>query len=92
MGRGGDQPRRPREQIPRLREREAKDLVVWGSLTLVRSLGEAGLVDEYQLWLLPVVLGRGTPLFADAAGPPTLQLREAKASDRGAVLLRYEPR
>ena len=82
----------PREQIPRLREREAKDLVVWGSLTLVRSLAEAGLVDEYQLWLLPVVLGRGTPLFGDAARPATLQLREAKASDRGAVLLRYEPR
>jgi dihydrofolate reductase len=79
----------PREQIPRLREREDLDLVVWGSLTLVRSLAEAGLVDEYQLWLLPVVLGRGTPLFDDGGEPTTLQLREAKPSERGAVLLRY---
>ncbi len=81
----------PREEIPRLREREGKDLVVWGSLSLVRSLADAKLVDEYQLWLLPVVLGGGRPLFAESAGPTAMRLLEAKTSDRGATLLRYEP-
>jgi dihydrofolate reductase len=82
----------PREAIPRLREQEGKDLVVWGSLSLVQSLAQAGLVDEYQLWLLPVVLGDGRPLFARGAGPISMRLLEAKTSDRGATLLRYEPR
>ena len=48
-----------------------------------------GLVDEYQLWLLPVVLGGGTPLFSDSS--TKMKLLEAKTTDGGAVLLRYEP-
>ena len=82
----------PREEIPRLQALEGKDLVMWGSLTLVRSLAEAGLVDEYQLWLLPVVLGGGRPLFAEGVGSISMQLLEAKTTDNGATLLRYEPR
>lgn len=80
----------PREEIRRLREQEGKDLVVWGSLTLVRSLAHAGLVDEYQLWLLPLVLGGGRPLFAEGVGSIGLSLLEAKTSDKGAMLLRYQ--
>ena len=62
----------PREEIPRLRAREGKDIVVWGSLTLVQSLAEASLVDEYQLWVLPLVLGSGRPLFAEGVGSFTI--------------------
>jgi dihydrofolate reductase len=82
----------PRDEIPRLREGEGKHLVVWGSLSLVHSLTEAGLVDEYQLWLLPVVLGGGRPLFAEGVGSIPMELLEAKTSEKGATLLRYEPR
>jgi dihydrofolate reductase len=82
----------PRDEIPRLRDRDGKDLVVWGCLTLVQSLAEAGLVDEYQLWLLSVVLGGGRPLFAQGVGSIPMELLEAKTSDKGAALLRYEPR
>ena len=81
----------PREEIPRLRERAGKDILVWGSLTLVRALADAGLVDEYQLWLLPVVLGGGRPLFAGSE-PTTMRLLGATTTDNGATLLRYEPR
>jgi dihydrofolate reductase len=79
-----------RAEIPRLREQEGKDMVVWGSLSIVRSLAEAGLVDEYQLWLLPVALGGGTPLFA-AGGSTSMELLEAKTAEKGGVLLRYRP-
>jgi dihydrofolate reductase len=82
----------PREEMGRAREAEGKDLIVWGSLTLVDSLARAGLVDEYQLWLLPIVLGAGRPLFAEGVGSIDMVLLEAKASDRGATLLCYEPR
>jgi len=82
----------PRDEIPRLREREGKDLVVWGSLTLVRSLTEAGLVGEFQLWLLPTVLGAGRPLFTEGLGSIDMELLEARTSEKGAALLRYRPR
>jgi dihydrofolate reductase len=82
----------PREEVRRLRERDGKDMVVWGSLTLVESLAEAKLVDEYQLWLLPVVLGAGRPFFDESAGSMTMELLEAKTSDKGSTLLRYRPR
>ena len=82
----------PRDEIPRLKAQEGKDLVVWGSLTLVQSLAEASLVDEYQLWLLPVVLGGGRPLFAEGVESVSMTLLEAKTSINGATLLRYEPR
>jgi dihydrofolate reductase len=82
----------PREEVLRLREEEGKDMVVWGSLTLVQSLAEARIVDEYHLWLLPVVLGGGRPLFAEGVGPIEMTLLEAETSERGAILTRYEPR
>jgi dihydrofolate reductase len=82
----------PREEIPRLKAREGKDIVVWGSLTLVQSLAEAALVDEYQLWVLPLVLGGGRSLFGKGVGSITMELLEAKPTDKGATLLRYKPR
>jgi dihydrofolate reductase len=82
----------PGAEIPRLKAREGKDMVVWGSLTLVQSLAEATLVDEYQLLVLPLVLGGGRPLFAEGVGPITIELLEEKPTDRSATLLRYEPR
>lgn len=81
----------PRDEIPRQREREGQDLVVWGSLRLVHSLAQARLVDEYQLWLLPVVLGGGRPLFGQGIGSITMRLFDAKTTDKGATLLRFEP-
>jgi dihydrofolate reductase len=80
----------PRDEIPRLRDAADRDLVVWGSLRLVQSLAEAGLVDEYQLWVLPVVLGDGRRLFGDGVGSTTLRLLEARSTTKGATLLRYE--
>jgi dihydrofolate reductase len=81
----------PREEIARLRDGADRDLVVWGSLSLVQSLAEAELVDEYQLWVLPVVLGEGRRLFGEGVGSTTLRLLEARPTAKGATLLRYEP-
>ena len=58
----------PRDEIEALKSRPGKDIVTTGSITLVRSLIAAGLVDEYRLFVYPVVLGRGERLFADTPG------------------------
>ena len=56
---------------------------------LARSLGELGLIDEYRLYLHPVVLGRGTPFFA---GPrPPLRLAASDLMDADTIRLTYVP-
>ena len=60
-----------------------------GSIRLVGELIAAGLVDEYRLFLWPVVLGRGQRLFADATELPRLRLLEGQPFRSGIVLLRY---
>jgi len=64
-------------------------IVVTGSITLVHHLIAAGVVDEYRLFVYPVVVGRGARLFADATGVPSLRLLETRAFRSGVVLLRY---
>ncbi len=66
-----------------------KDIVTTGSITLVRELIAGGFVDEYRLFVYPVVLGHGERLFADASGIPRLELTEARPFRCGIVLLRY---
>ena len=80
----------PAPEIWRLKEEDGKDLVVWGSLSIAQSLADAGVVDEYQLWVLPIVLAGGAPIFSREK-PRALKLREANTTQKGAVLLSYEP-
>jgi dihydrofolate reductase len=63
--------------------------VTTGSMRVVHELIAAGLVDEYRLFVYPVVLGRGARLFADATEVPSLRLVQAQPFRSGVVLLRY---
>ena len=60
------------DDIRALKSEPGGDIVTTGSITLVRELIAAGLVDEYRLFTYPVVLGRGQRLFADATAVPRL--------------------
>jgi dihydrofolate reductase len=68
-----------------------KDIVLTGSITLAHTLIEAGLVDEYRLFVYPVVQGRGRRLFPDGYEVPRLRLVDSKPFPSGIVLLRYVP-
>jgi dihydrofolate reductase len=77
------------DEVQALKSQSGKDIVTTGSVTVVRDLIAAGLVDEYRLFVYPVVLGRGERLFADATEVSTLRLVEAQPFRSGIVLLRY---
>jgi dihydrofolate reductase len=79
------------DAIRTLKAEPGRDIVTTGSITLVHALIAAGLVDEYRLFVYPVVLGRGARLFADATGIPRLRLVETRPFRSGIVLLRYRP-
>ena len=79
-------------QIARLKEQVAGDILVAGSGKLVRFMAEHDLVDEYRLMVFPVVLGSGKRLFADLKSPRTLRLVDSKAvGPDGVMILTYQP-
>jgi dihydrofolate reductase len=76
-------------EVHELKHRSGKDIVATGSVTLVQALIAANLVDEYRLFMFPVLAGGGSRLFGTSAGP--LSLLETRRFESGAVLLRYAP-
>jgi dihydrofolate reductase len=81
-------PHGPAEEVARLKRESGADLMVSGSISVARSLIEAGAVDEYRLVLCPVVLGSGRRLFPEADGI-SLHFDEVTALERGGVSLVY---
>ena len=73
--------------VRELKEQDGKDIWLWGSLTLMRSLLGAGVVDEVRMLVCPASRGKGTRLFEDRQD---LTLVEATAFSNGVALLRYE--
>ena len=70
-----------------LKEGPGRDIVVTGSITLCHTLIEAGLVDEYRLFVYPAVQGRGRRLFPDGFECPRLRLPDAKSFRSGITTL-----
>jgi dihydrofolate reductase len=75
------------EEVRALKQAPGRDIVVTGSIQLVHALIAAQLVDEYRLFVFPVVVGQGARLFESAAAK--LTLLETRQFISGAVLLRY---
>jgi dihydrofolate reductase len=79
----------PLDEIRALKEQPGKDIVVTGSITLATALVGSGLVDEYRLFVYPVVVGRGRRLFPPGAQRRGLRLVECRPFRSGVALLRY---
>jgi dihydrofolate reductase len=79
----------PVAEVRALKEQPGQDIVITGSITLCHALIVAGLVDEYRLFVYPVVQGGGRRLFPDGFELPKLRLLEAKAFRSGITYSRY---
>lgn len=81
----------PRE-IEAMKRQPGKDIIIFGSGTIVSQLTKHRLVDEYQIVVGPVVLGAGKVLFSGLPDPVKLQTLEARSFRSGNVMLRYSPK
>ncbi len=79
------------EGVAALKEEEGPELQVHGSGNLIQTLLRHNLVDEYRLWVFPLVIGSGKRLFSDGTVPAGLKLADIKVSTTGVTIATYEP-
>jgi dihydrofolate reductase len=77
--------------VAALKQEAGLDLQIIGSGNLIQALQAASLIDEYNVWTFPVVLGRGKRLFEAGAKAGALRLAATRASTTGVVMSTYVP-
>ncbi len=77
-------------EIMKMKRQPGKDMVIFGSADLVSSFANHGLIDEYRIFVNPIVLGDGKPLFKDVSERQKLKLVSTKPLKTGVVGLFYQ--
>lgn len=77
------------DTVRELKQQEGTDLIVLGSGSVIAQLARAGLIDEYQLLLCPIFLGKGKTMFEGVTGAPPLTLKKSFTFGNKSVLLCY---
>lgn len=80
------------EEIQQLKHETGRDMLIYGSASLVPTLTNLGLIDEYQILVHPVILGGGKPLFQDIRDRVKLKLVNSRTHPSGVAVLTYQPR
>lgn len=81
----------PVTAMRRLKREDGDDMAMFGSGTIVAQLAPAGLVDEYQIVVNPVVLGGGRTMFEGVPAPLRLRQTQVRSFRNGNVVLWYRP-
>jgi dihydrofolate reductase len=79
------------EEIARLKQEPGKGIEMYGSAALMQTLMEHDLIDEYRIWVHPLVTGGGKRLFTEGGQNAELQLAGTKTLSSGVVILTYTP-
>jgi dihydrofolate reductase len=77
-------------QILELKQASGKEIIIFGSPSVGHLLTEKGLIDDYWLFINPVLLGQGIPMFKDIKSIARLKMLKAHAFSSGVVCLHYE--
>ena len=78
-------------KVAEIKQQGGKDIWLYGGANLIKTFISAGLIDSYKLFVHPVVLGAGKPLFEDLKERIGLRLMETRVFKSGVVELSYEP-
>jgi dihydrofolate reductase len=78
------------DNINKLKQQEGKNILIFGSPRASQSLLNHGLIDGFWLFVNPIILGQGMPLFKDVTGTTKLKLVESKTFASGVIALHYE--
>ena len=78
------------DRINELKQQEGKNILIFGSPRASQSLLNEGLIDEFWLFVNPIILGQGMPLFKDITGTTKLKLVESKTFACGVIALHYK--
>ena len=79
------------QEIRKLKDQDGPELQVHGSSNFVQTLLQNALVDLYNVWIFPVVIGTGKRLFDHGTVPAALRLVSSTVSTTGVIISAYEP-
>ena len=79
------------KEISKMKQKQGKGMIVFGSGSVVSDLAQHGLIDDYRMFVTPVVLGHGKRLFQGIEARMKLKLLDIKRFRNGVVLLQYIP-
>jgi len=77
------------DNINKLKQQEGKNILIFGSPSASNSILNKELVDEFWIFVNPILLGQGIPLFKDISKSVNLSLVETKTFDIGVIALHY---
>ncbi|MCF8239391.1 MAG: dihydrofolate reductase family protein [Saprospiraceae bacterium] len=78
------------DNINKIKDQDGKNILIFGSPSASHALMRLGLIDEFWLFVNPILLGQGMPLFEEASQATRLKLVETKTFSCGVVALHYE--
>lgn len=79
------------DAVRKLKASKGPPMHIWGSSVLLQTLIAADLIDEYQFWTVPVVLGYGKRLFEPGVPPRKLKLVSGRIGSGGVLVATYRP-
>jgi dihydrofolate reductase len=79
----------PEKEIQRLKHQKGKDMILFGSASLASTLIQSDVVDEFHLWIHPVILGKGKPIFCHLQNHINLKLKDSIRFESGVVVNYY---
>ena len=79
------------DEVKKLKQQPGKDMIIFGSGTLVSEFTQNKLIDQYRLIVNPVILGSGNPLFKSINEKLELKLINSKVLSNGSLILYYQP-